>query len=101
MMPHLIYMMDEPAAGPGMFPQYCVSKLARDHVKVVLGGQGGDELFGGYARYLIAYLEQAMQGAIYGTSDDSRHVVTWDSIAPRAFSATASSTRWTGATSDW
>jgi asparagine synthase (glutamine-hydrolysing) len=81
-MPHLIYMMDEPAAGPGMFPQYCVSKLARDHVKVVLGGQGGDELFGGYARYLVAYLEQALQGAIYGTGDDSRHVVTWDSIAP-------------------
>jgi asparagine synthase (glutamine-hydrolysing) len=81
-MPRLIYMMDEPAAGPGMFPQYCVSKLARDHVKVVLGGQGGDELFGGYARYLVAYLEQAMQGAIYGTSDDARHVVTWDSIAP-------------------
>jgi asparagine synthase (glutamine-hydrolysing) len=81
-MPHLVYTMDEPAAGPGMFPQYCVSKLARDHVKVVLGGQGGDELFGGYARYLVAYLEQALQGAIYGTSDDSRHVVTWDSIAP-------------------
>ncbi|MGQ0642805.1 MAG: asparagine synthase (glutamine-hydrolyzing) [Gemmatimonadaceae bacterium] len=81
-MPHLIYMMDEPAAGPGMFPQYCVSKLAREHVKVVLGGQGGDELFGGYARYLVAYLEQALQGAIYGTGDDSRHVVTWDSIAP-------------------
>jgi asparagine synthase (glutamine-hydrolysing) len=81
-MPNLIYMMDEPAAGPGLFPQYCVSKLARAHVKVVLGGQGGDELFGGYARYLVAYLEQALRGAIYGTGDDARHVVTWDSIAP-------------------
>ncbi|MEO7963139.1 MAG: asparagine synthase (glutamine-hydrolyzing), partial [Gemmatimonadaceae bacterium] len=55
-LPWLIYMMDEPAAGPGLFPQYMVSKLARQHVKVVLGGQGGDELFGGYARYLVAYL---------------------------------------------
>ncbi|HEY7568542.1 MAG TPA: asparagine synthase (glutamine-hydrolyzing) [Gemmatimonadaceae bacterium] len=81
-LPNLIYMMDEPAAGPGLFPQYCVSKLARAHVKVVLGGQGGDELFGGYARYLVAYLEQALRGAIYGTGDDARHVVTWDSIAP-------------------
>jgi asparagine synthase (glutamine-hydrolysing) len=81
-MPWLIYMMDEPAAGPGLFPQYCVSKLARQHVKVVLGGQGGDELFGGYARYLVAYLEQALKGAIFGTGNDPRYVVTWDSIEP-------------------
>lgn len=81
-MPWLIYMMDEPAAGPGLFPQYCVSRLARDHVKVVLGGQGGDELFGGYARYLVAYLEQALKGAIYGTGSDPRYLVTWESIAP-------------------
>jgi asparagine synthase (glutamine-hydrolysing) len=81
-MPRLIYMMDEPAAGPGLFPQYFVSKLAKEHVKVVLGGQGGDEIFGGYARYLIAYLEQCLKGAIYGTQDDGKYVVTWDSIMP-------------------
>ena len=81
-MPHLIYMMDEPAAGPGLFPQYAVAKLAREHVKVVLGGQGGDEIFGGYARYLIAYLEQCLKGAIYGTQEEGQHVVTWDNIAP-------------------
>ena len=46
--PTLIWAMDEPAAGPGIFPQYRVSKMAAGHVKVVLGGQGGDELFGGY-----------------------------------------------------
>jgi asparagine synthase (glutamine-hydrolysing) len=79
---HLIYMMDEPAAGPGLFPQYFVSRLARDHVKVVLGGQGGDELFGGYARYLVAYLEQVLKGAIFGTNDDERYLVRWDNIAP-------------------
>ena len=82
LMPSLVYMMDEPAAGPGLFPQYMVSKLAREHVKVVLGGQGGDELFGGYARYLVAYLEQCLKGAIYGTQEDGKHVVTWDSIMP-------------------
>lgn len=81
-MPKLMYMMDEPAAGPGVFPQYCVSKLAREHVKVVLGGQGGDEIFGGYARYLVAYLEQCLKGAIYGTQEDGKYVVTWDSIMP-------------------
>src|SRR5213594_2068349 len=37
----LIWHMDEPAAGPGLFPQHFVSRLARQHVKVVLGGQGG------------------------------------------------------------
>ena len=82
MMPQLIYSMDEPAAGPGLFPQWAVSKLARENVKVVLGGQGGDEIFGGYARYLIAYLEQCLKGAIYGTQEQGQHVVTWDNIAP-------------------
>lgn len=81
-MPRLIYMMDEPAAGPGVFPQYFVSKLARANVKVVLGGQGGDEIFGGYARYLVAYLEQCLKGAIYGTQEEDKYVVTWDSIMP-------------------
>ncbi len=81
-MPWLIFMMDEPAAGPGLFPQYFVSKLARENVKVVLGGQGGDEIFGGYARYLAAYLEQCLKGAIYGTQEEGKYVVTWDSIMP-------------------
>ncbi len=81
-LPRLVYMMDEPAAGPGLFPQYAVSKLASEHVKVVLGGQGGDEIFGGYARYLVAYLEQCLKGAIYGTQEDGRYVVTWENIAP-------------------
>ncbi len=60
----LSHAMDEPAAGPGLFPQYMVSRLAADNVKVCLGGQGGDEIFGGYARYPIAYLETAILAAI-------------------------------------
>ncbi|MCZ6909418.1 MAG: asparagine synthase (glutamine-hydrolyzing) [Rickettsia endosymbiont of Ixodes persulcatus] len=67
-LPELIYFMDEPAAGPGLIPQYYVSKYAVDHVKVVLGGQGGDELFIGYARYLIAYLAKCLSNAISGRS---------------------------------
>ncbi len=54
-LPNLIYALDEPVAGPGLFPQYHVSKLASENLKVVLGGQGEDEIFGGYARYLIGY----------------------------------------------
>ena len=82
LMPELIRLMDEPMAGPGLFPQYCVSQAAAKKVKVCLAGQGGDELFGGYARYLLAYLEQCLKGAIYGTQSDDRYVVTWDAIQP-------------------
>jgi asparagine synthase (glutamine-hydrolysing) len=82
-LPHLIYALDEPIAGPGLFPQYAVSRLARQHVTVVLGGQGGDEIFGGYARYLVGYLEQALKGAIFETQEEGRHLVTLESIIPQ------------------
>ena len=78
----LIYHMDEPAAGPGLFPQYFVSKLGRQHVKVGLGGQGGDETFGGYCRYLIAYLEECLKGGIKGDQANSKYSVTFESILP-------------------
>lgn len=78
----VIYHLDAPVAGPGSFPQYAVSRLASQHVKVVLGGQGGDELFGGYARYLVAYLEQSLKAAIDGTYRDGAFVVTPESIIP-------------------
>jgi asparagine synthase (glutamine-hydrolysing) len=78
----VIYHLDYPAAGPGSLPQYMVSALAARHLKVVLGGQGGDELFGGYARYLIAYFEQCLKGAIDGTMDSGRFIVSYESILP-------------------
>ncbi|HXD75015.1 MAG TPA: asparagine synthase (glutamine-hydrolyzing), partial [Vicinamibacterales bacterium] len=81
-MPKIAYAMDEPAGGPGVFPQYLVSAAARHHVKVVLGGQGADEVFGGYTRYLVMYLEASLKGAIHGTSEDDRYVVTFESILP-------------------
>ena len=81
-LPFLIRALDEPLAGPGVFPQFAVSKLAKEHVTVVLGGQGGDEIFGGYARYLVGYLEQALKGAILGTNDEGKHLVTLDTIVP-------------------
>lgn len=78
----VIYHLDFPVAGPGSFPQYMVSKLAGQHVKVVLGGQGGDEIFGGYARYLVAYFEQCIKAAIDGTYKNGNYVVTIESIIP-------------------
>jgi len=78
----VVYHLDYPVAGPGSFSQYMVSKQAAEHLKVVLGGQGGDEVFGGYARYLIAYLEQCLKAAIDGTYRDGNFVVTIESIVP-------------------
>src|ERR1700730_4890751 len=78
----LIWHLDFPVGGPGSFPQFMVSELAREHVKVVLGGQGGDEIFGGYARYLVAYFEQCIKAAIDGTYKNGNFVVTIESIVP-------------------
>lgn len=64
----ILWHMDEPLAGPGVFPQLLVSDLvARTGVKAVLGGQGGDELFGGYLRHrALHYRQRAASGSLAG-----------------------------------
>jgi len=49
-LPELVWHLDEPS-DPLSVCAYLISKMASEHVKVVLGGDGGDELFGGYDRY--------------------------------------------------
>jgi asparagine synthase (glutamine-hydrolysing) len=82
----VIYHLDYPTAGPGSFPQYIVSQAAGRELKVILGGQGGDEIFGGYTRYLIAYFEQCIKAAIDGTMHGGNFVVTYESIIPNLVS---------------
>jgi asparagine synthase (glutamine-hydrolysing) len=81
-LPAVVYHLDFPVAGPGSFPQFMVSREAGRYCKVILGGQGGDEIFGGYARYLVAYFEQCIRAAIDGTMHHGNFVVTYESIIP-------------------
>ena len=53
-LPEIIWHYGQPFADASMVPTYFVAKYARQHVTVVLNGDGGDELFGGYARPVVA-----------------------------------------------
>lgn len=57
----IVYHLDEPKVALPAFSQYHVSKLVSKHVKVVLTGHGGDELFAGYPVYKAAYFKELLK----------------------------------------
>lgn len=82
-LPRLIWYQDEPLPFDACVPLYFVSKLAQNHVKVVLTGEGSDEILGGYGRYHktlinLAYgekYERATPRAMRGLVRAGRHLL--------------------------
>ncbi len=65
-LPALVYQEDEPIAHPSSVPLYFVSKLASEHVKVVLTGEGSDELLAGYDKYRKTIFNLALGRKYHG-----------------------------------
>ncbi|HEX4385987.1 MAG TPA: asparagine synthase (glutamine-hydrolyzing) [Myxococcales bacterium] len=61
-LPKLLFQQDQPVIGAAMFPMWEVARLAGSQVKVCLGGQGADEIFGGYARYALVHPLRVARG---------------------------------------
>ncbi|MFH2054530.1 MAG: asparagine synthase (glutamine-hydrolyzing), partial [bacterium] len=66
LLPRLIYHEDEPIAHPSSVALYVVARLAAEHVKVVLTGEGSDELLGGYERYYQTLYNLKADRAVFG-----------------------------------
>jgi asparagine synthase (glutamine-hydrolysing) len=64
----LVYMQDEPFGSLSIYAQYCVMRLAQENVKVVLDGQGADELLAGYLAYQGSYQSGLFRTLHWGTA---------------------------------
>lgn len=56
-----IWHLDEPISNPTIIPMFILSRFAKERVAVVLSGDGGDELFGGYERYRLSLIQDYYQ----------------------------------------
>ena len=81
--PDIVWHTEIPLLRTAPTPMYYLSGIVRENnYKVVITGEGADEIFGGYARYLIAYFEQCIKAAIDGTMNNGNFIVTYESIIP-------------------
>jgi asparagine synthase (glutamine-hydrolysing) len=81
-LPRLIWHEDEPLAHPSSVPLYFVSELAARHVKVVLTGEGSDELLAGYGKYPRA-LVNWRAGAVYSVVPEAMREWIAGSLVPQ------------------
>jgi asparagine synthase (glutamine-hydrolysing) len=87
-LPRLVWHEDEPIAHPSSVPLYFVSKLASDHVKVVLTGEGSDELLAGYGKYPRA-LANWRAGAFWNLAPEPMRDFIANTVVPRMPAAVA------------
>ncbi|KWX66515.1 hypothetical protein ASJ79_06110 [Mycobacterium sp. NAZ190054] len=86
LMPTAVWHRDEPLAEPSEIPLLALSRMAREHVTVVLSGEGGDELFGGYPKYRVdALLDRAGRPARAVLGERRLHrLAEWHRLPRRA-----------------
>ena len=81
-LPRLVWHEDEPLAHPSSVPLYFVSKLAAEHVKVVLTGEGSDELLAGYGKYPRALVNWRV-GTYWNLAPGPMRELVRNAIVPR------------------
>jgi asparagine synthase (glutamine-hydrolysing) len=76
-LPDYVRYMEEPVCEPAAIALYYVSKLARQYVKVLISGEGGDEAFGGYHNYRNMFWLEAIKKALGPARSTAGHGVEW------------------------